>query len=134
MDLYQTFLSSGDTPFQVRLDALQNQTCFFHSEGPDHFDLSDIDMPIEPEILQGNNNSVILDICLGTLNVDVDRIEARFSVCKVETENQNPLPEPNVISIMMAKQARIPYLWGVQQEPITATLTNTYLVVNKLLG
>ena len=188
VDLYQTFLSSGDTPFQVRLDAVQKKTCFFHTEGTSQSDLSDIDMPVESEILQVTNHSVILDICLGSLNADVDRAEPRFSVCRVNSIDENPneitdngdnsgagdgtgdntdngttespdngttetpengannnngtdesqgfdpLPESDVISIMVAKQAGTPYLWGLGHQELGPDFPLISVNVDNLLG
>ena len=62
--LYQSFITGAESPFQVRVDAVQKETCFFETEGDGRFDLSGLTgIDVEEGILDGTDRTAVLDIC-----------------------------------------------------------------------
>ena len=62
--LYQAMLASPSSPFKVRLDAVQDETCFFETEGSNAFDLDGLSgIAVDGTILAGTNRSAVFDIC-----------------------------------------------------------------------
>ena len=68
----------------MRLDAVQNETCFFETNSDDKFNLGDLSgINVDQAILEGTDLSVVYDICNQSVIQDVDREEPMYSVCKV---------------------------------------------------
>ena len=62
--LYQALLAGPASPFKVRLDAVQDETCFFETDSDNAFDLDSLSgIDVNGTILAGTNRSVVFDVC-----------------------------------------------------------------------